>query len=161
MRTRKVVEPKLSEADLQAFGTQLLELDGWRSLRTDPVSDRFRGKGFGEVGMADMLYIRYANNDPYQSHRWAEVLWIEYKRGGRGPKALKREQHQREWQSLEIKRGALVWCAGLDFETTTKGFQEKYVRSVLNRSLRAGSTTGKLVDQLGRSADLQQPKPSA
>jgi len=80
---------KISEADIQRTCSELLEWDGWRALRTDPVSDRatvdairraimgvpelnhvrelilkvikrcVRGKGFGELGMPDHLYIRY------------------------------------------------------------------------------------------------------
>ena len=38
---------------------EYLQLDGWRPIRTDPVSDRARGKGFGELGMPDYLFLRY------------------------------------------------------------------------------------------------------
>jgi hypothetical protein len=37
----------------------MLVQDGWRALKTSPVSRRARGVGFGELGMADYLYIRY------------------------------------------------------------------------------------------------------
>src|ERR1035438_8174822 len=52
------------EALIEAECTKLLEEDGWRALRTDPVSDKAKGKGFGEIGMADHLYIRYAYSNP-------------------------------------------------------------------------------------------------
>src|SRR5271156_70358 len=100
--SRKVAVPKLSEAQIERTCTQFLELDGWRSLKTDPVSRREWAKGFGEPGMADYLYIRY-EPEPYDVHRdvtppadppgstkigwWqpvfecqAEILWIEWKR---------------------------------------------------------------------------------
>lgn len=86
--------PSLRERDIQLACTQLLELDGWRPVRTDPQSERgfiqrcrqrlkqhgqglevyldlilkaiggIRGAGFGEKGMADHLYIRYEREGP-------------------------------------------------------------------------------------------------
>ena len=85
-------------------------------LKTNPCSDRARGKGFGEVGMADCLYIRYLF-DPHDLggvplhkkahlHVAAEVLWIEFKR----PRVGVTAQHQIDWQLTESRRGALVLC---------------------------------------------------
>lgn len=120
-----------SEAVIEAECTKILEEDGWRALRTDPVSDRGRGKGFGELGMADHLYIRY----DIPTREWgvpfpgaAEVLWIEYKSRGGKPKA-----HQLEWQRNERARGALVWCAGVDFPASVEGFVAQYRASGLSR----------------------------
>lgn len=82
----------LLEADIQRTCTDFLVAEGWRHLRTDPVSEAAtvnafrrwiiaspmlthvaglilqglkqcsRSKGFGETGMADDLYIRYHNS---------------------------------------------------------------------------------------------------
>ena len=101
---------KISEADVQQAVVLMLELDGWRSLRTDPVSNRARATGFGEVGMPDYLFIRYL---PPENPRpgapavlvsrpaLAEVLWIEFKAPSKIPKP-----HQLAWHDLERKRGA-------------------------------------------------------
>ncbi len=94
-------KPICSEADVQRAVTDLLQLDGWRAIRTDPTSDRARGKGFGEPGMPDHLYIRYGIL-LYGAE--AEVFWIEFKRKGKKPK-----DHQRDWHDLERRRGALVY----------------------------------------------------
>ncbi len=117
---------KLSEADIQRTCTEFLELDGWRALRTDPCSDRRRAKGFGEIGMADHLYIRYAIMQAF--HPWAEVLWVEYKR----PKG-KATPEQIAWHNAERARGALTWIAGIDFEPTIEGFEAYYRASGLMR----------------------------
>lgn len=102
-----------SEADVQKAVTDLLELDGWRSLRTDPVTDASRGKAFGEFGMPDYLYIRYdlrayeptGPRDVYAviEPPAAAVLWIEFKAKGETPKV-----HQRVWHEAEQARGAMV-----------------------------------------------------
>lgn len=128
------------ERDLERAATDLLGLDGWRSLKTDPVSDRARAKGFGEVGMADWLYIRYLSQ---YSPEWArhliakrrptwmastEVVWIEWKAPGG-----KATQHQLAWIAAERARGALVWLAGVDFPVTLEGFFQHYAASGLMR----------------------------
>lgn len=113
----------LTEAHVQQTVTQFLELDGWRAIRTDPVSDRSRGKGFGEVGMPDMLYLRYQFIGPDSDVNYAgwrltfgpppryagfdpedvQALWIEFKAPGKAAKP-----HQLAWHEAERKRGALV-----------------------------------------------------
>lgn len=84
----------VTEKQLQNTCSEYLELDGWRRIKMDPVSDASRGKGFGELGMSDDIYIRYANDNPYlrtpaglrgdqpdfKPRQWAEVMWIEWKR---------------------------------------------------------------------------------
>jgi len=128
---------KLLEKHIEAACTQLLAHDGWRSLKTDPVSDRKRGKGFGELGMADRLYIRYGPSprDAQRGAEWCpedvELLWIEFKRPG-GVVA----DHQREWHRRERKRGAMTLIAGEDFPATVEGFWEHYQQSGLSRVYR-------------------------
>jgi len=102
---------KISEAHVQQTVVQFLELDGWRAIRTDPVSDRSRGKGFGELGMPDYLFIRYQPEKghcvqfpfPLNQGQIAEVLWTEFKR-----KRGLRKDHQVRWHQAEAARGALV-----------------------------------------------------
>ena len=83
--------PKLTEADIERQCSDLLALDGWRTLKTDPVSRREWGKGFGEKGMADCLYLRYDTRPRFLGSNptpipgpfpYAEVMWIEWKRPG-------------------------------------------------------------------------------
>ena len=134
----------LSEAHIQQTCTEWLELDGWRSLRTDPVSRREWGKGFGEVGMADHLYIRYLvgpRGDPHCKRSQAEVLWIEFKRAYsskvRGPRVTKAAEHQKAWHAVERARGALTLIAGEDFPASIEGFQDWYRKSgLMRRNLR-------------------------
>ena len=128
------------EAVIEAECTKLLEEDGWRALRTDPVSDRGRGKGFGEIGMADHLYIRYSpfikgdrmKFGPFAGQLdcapSAEIAWIEFKRPGEKP-----AKHQIAWHIAERARGALTLIAGEDFPATVAGFAEWYTKSGLRR----------------------------
>jgi hypothetical protein len=139
------VKPKpLSEAHIQNTCTQLLELDGWRALRTDPVSRREWGKGFGELGMADHLYIRYGelgpgNHTPDVIAAGAEVMWIEFKRlkrenRGGGANYTTASQHQKDWHARERARGALTLIAGEDFPASIEGFHAWYRESGLMRT---------------------------
>lgn len=115
----------------EAEATRILEEDGWRALRTDPVSDRGRGKGFGQVGMADHCYFRYS----FPSHPepvWravAEVAWIEFK-SAKGKPTSK----QLEWHRDERARGALTLIAGQDFPASVEGFRDWYRASGLQRN---------------------------
>ena len=123
---------KVSEADIERTCTEWLALDGWRCLKTNPCSDRARGKGFGELGMADCLYIRYVRDSWNPSFR-AEaplcgVMWIEWKRRGSKAKA-----HQTAWHVAERARGALVLVAGKDFPASIEDFQAWYRASGLMR----------------------------
>jgi hypothetical protein len=105
---------RISEADVQKAVVQILELDGWRAIRTDPVSDKSRGKGFGEVGMPDYLFIRYLNGSVLEypgghmvlKRPAAEVLWVEFKRKNGVPRA-----HQVAWHTNENARGGMVRIA--------------------------------------------------
>lgn len=134
MRTQKnkrVPGIKISEADVQQAVVLMLELDGWRSIRTDPVSDRSRGKGFGEIGMPDYLFIRYGPDFraapgirrslvPTDS----DVMWVEFKAAG---KSLK--PHQVTWHSRESARGALIFVVD-----DAVRFRETYKTSGLMRN---------------------------
>ena len=129
--------PRILERDIERTCTDFLELDGWRSLKTDPVSRREWGKGFGEKGMADHLYIRYgrfnnATANPYRKPGAmainAQVLWIEFKR--RGGKAA---AHQKAWHARERARGALTLILGEDCPASIEGFREFYMKSGLAR----------------------------
>ncbi len=105
--------------------TRLLEQDGWRALRTDPVSDRGRGKGFGELGMADHWFGRpLPSAGPYA----VEMLWCEFKAGGN-----KADKHQTEWHFRERARGFQTWIANEDFPATIEGFRSHYANSGLMR----------------------------
>lgn len=126
------------ESEIERDCTQVLIHDGWRPLKTDPVSDRRRGKGFGELGMADYLYIRYqdAVAGITSGRTWttvecranSQVLWIEWKRetGEAAP-------HQLKWHERERANGALTLIAGIDFPATVEGFMEFYAKSGLKR----------------------------
>ena len=138
---KKLTEPSVSEAQIQQACTQMLELDGWRSLRTSPVSNRARGVGFGEPGMADCLYIRYEPETqiPPQHRKpcdysYAQIMWIEWKRLTKSGKPTKAAWHQNAWHALERKRGALTLIAGQDFEASIEEFREWYKTSGLMRN---------------------------
>jgi len=137
---------ELSEAAIARTCSDILILDGWRMLITDPVSDKARGKGFGELGMADRLYIRYFFADEVSNpHRLpasrktqrdcatTQVLWIEWKRTLRG-KPTKPTPQQIAWHAAERARGALTLIAGVDFPATIEGFRAWYAQSGLART---------------------------
>jgi len=136
----------LTEAQIEQTCTEYLAWDGWRALKTDPVSRREWGKGFGELGMADYLYIRYNldwviheavklqapqefdGRDFARRPQFVELIWIEWKRKGG-----KTKLHQTAWHALERRRGALTLIAGVDFEASIEGFQAWYRASGLQR----------------------------
>lgn len=134
----KMGSRKPLERDIEKACSDILALDGWRSLKTDPMSDRKRGKGFGELGMADRLYIRYLgcpHDDTELQNRLnrtrVELAWIEWKREG-GQAA----PHQVAWHMKERSLGALTLIAGQDFPATIDGFCEWYRNSGLARKLK-------------------------
>jgi hypothetical protein len=132
---------KLSESDIERACTDILKLDGWRALKTNPTSDRARGKGFGEIGMADYLYIRYGGvvwSGAFTADGWQlpflgrDVMWIEWK-CPRGKLSIR----QTAWHLAERACGGLTLIAGIDFPATIEGFREWYVtQSGFNRSIR-------------------------
>lgn len=120
-----------SEAAIQGECCQLLIEDGWRVLVTDPVSDKSRGKGFGEVGMADVLFLRPmlpTEERAGMPRPWAQVLWCEFKTGRE-----KARKNQISWHIAERARGFLTWIANEDFPATVEGFREHYAKSGLMR----------------------------
>lgn len=120
----------VSERDIETACTQLMNLDGWRHIVTDPP--RLRGLGVSEPGIPDRLYIRYEGDPKQQFHNWAQstaqVLWVEWKKKGG-----KASQRQSDWIAKERADGALVWLAGLDFPASYDGFKAHYRASGLNR----------------------------
>lgn len=117
-----------SEADIQAECVKFMQEDGWRALRTDPVSDKSRGKGFGELGMADYLFLRADYQKPFGV---GQALWVEFK-ARRGEVA----KHQTDWHAKERARGFMTWIASVDFPASVKGFRERYAASGLMRRQR-------------------------
>ena len=120
-----------SEAMIQKECVKFMEEDGWRHLRTDPVSDKARGKGFGELGMADSLMLRYESEPGTRRRGSAMVVWIEWKSRDGKPK-----KHQIDWHTKERSRGALTWIASVDFPASVEGFRSWYVASRLQRRAR-------------------------
>ena len=123
------------EAEIQRECLNRLERDDWRILVTNPVSDRTRGRGFGEIGMADALAIRYRGYLRIDEHRASktvpesDVMWLEFKRGKGGVLA----KHQRAWHIKERARGALTVIAGEDFPPSVEGWKAWYRASGLMR----------------------------
>jgi hypothetical protein len=123
----------ITEAHVQKSVVDYLQWDGWRAIRTDPVSDRQRGKGFGEIGMPDYLFVRYKPTFRASGMRdirlsmddtVAQVLWIEFKRPGQKPRP-----RQMVWHDAERARGALVLVVD-DFDS----FRQWYSQSRLERT---------------------------
>lgn len=139
--------PRLKEADIQRTCVDFLALDGWRPLKTDPCSDRNRGKGFGEKGMADHLFLRVPDVKEYvlRARRASltrgpfpaasvlaaaqgQILWVEFKRPGTVPTS-----RQHDWHYLERYNGFLTVLAGVDFPADIDGFMAWYRVSGLMR----------------------------
>ena len=126
------MKPKpLSEAQIQEACATMLAYDGWRRVRTD--MKQLRGMGVQEPGMADDLFIRYATMPQWAGEApdfvaLCEAMWIEWK-----SKRGKAGDHQRAWQTLERKRGALVLLAGEDVPASIEGFRDWYKASGLMR----------------------------
>lgn len=133
-------EIRMTEAQIQKTCSDFLAADGWRVLVTNPCSDKARGKGFGELGMADCLYIRYGacRTFVYGGHlSEAAVLWVEYKKLDAKGSTTKPTQHQLDWHRDERTKGALTVIAGIDFPATIEGFQDWYAASGLARKVAA------------------------
>lgn len=164
---------KLTESDIQKTCCEFLALDGWVVRRMEPVSDTstvqqirkamasvampphvrselneiiqkcLRGRGANELGMADVLAIRYrypcrgegcsGKNCGTVDCVTAEVLWIEYKRPGGKVTAT-----QKAWHATERARGALVWVFGEDIQPASiEAFRAHYCASGLARKVKA------------------------
>ena len=124
---RRAPDPDRLEAPIQAECLKILEQDGWRILITNPCSDRSKGKGFGEIGMADAMAIRYSRVRPRDGY--SEVLWIEFKRGKGGLLS----KAQRAWHIRERARGAMTIILGEDCESSVEGWRKWYRASGLQR----------------------------
>ncbi len=135
----------LKESDIARTVRDFLAAQGWRVIVTDPVSDRSRGKGFGEIGMADLLVLRYRPwpVEWHDENGWhpkvqcqAEVIWLELKRIDAKGRTTKATPAQKLWHQAERARGALVWVAGEDFEASIEGFCNFYKASGLMRRVK-------------------------
>lgn len=129
-----------SEADIQEECVKFMQEDGWRALRTDPVSDKSRGKGFGELGMADYLFMRpfYRHPDDSDTLRQntriraaTQTVYVEFK-GRKGVPS----KHQTAWHAMERARGFCTWIASVDFPASVDGFRTHYEASGLMRRAR-------------------------
>jgi len=129
-----------SEANIQQECVKLMQEDGWRALRTDPVSNRSKAKGFGELGMADYQFTRpfYRHNDDSDTRRMntcnraaTQTVWAEFK-ARKGNVA----SHQTDWHNKERARGFLTIIASVDFPASVEGFRNWYEKSGLMRRMR-------------------------
>lgn len=126
-----------SELDIECAIVDLLALDDWRCFKMEHQFSEKKRKSVGENGMPDRLCIRYGfcqyvEDGPAQ--RAAEVIWLELKRLDKRGKSTKVAQHQKDWHTLERKRGGLVLVAGQDFPASIEGFKEWYKTSGLMRN---------------------------
>jgi hypothetical protein len=117
------------EALIELECARFMAEDGWRGLKTNPVSRKSRGAGFGEPGMADFEFIRPAlPGFPGAAHRsqeaWCQLLWIEFKAGKKGA-----QKHQLEWHAKERALGFVTLIANEDFPATIDGFKNWYEKS--------------------------------
>lgn len=125
------------EADIERDCTNILIQDGWDALKTNPVSRRSRGAGFGTLGMTDHEFRRPAFTARYTMahegptiaiHALCELLFVEWKSED-GENA----RHQIEWQDNMRRKGFLVIAAKRDFPATVEGFCNWYENSGLKR----------------------------
>ena len=142
----KATKPLLKEREIAKTCSDFLELDSWRPIKMEPISRREWGKGTGEAGQPDYLYIRYRYRSvavmghrfgcpcchgPYTRMADVDVLWVEWKSPTGKPKP-----HQLAWHRAERARGALTLIAGVDFPATFEGFRDFYQKSGLARRVK-------------------------
>lgn len=128
---RKRRAPQPLERDINKGIRDILELDGWRIVMMETVSDHERRRYFGEPGMPDMLCLRYCvmpKEVPIDARILADVLWIEGKR-----RTGKVAANQADWHRAERRRGAITVIAKQDFDATIEGFFSWYGTSGLMR----------------------------
>lgn len=153
-------KPDQAEKRTQDGVTALLEIDGWRPLRTDPISERgfakriaarlskhptlarlagpimevvsscIRATGFGDPGMPDYLYIRYVRRNQDHPPSATPSGVAELLWIEYKAPSKTPKPHQVAWHLAERRRGALVLVID-DFDK----FREWYRDSGLNRSL--------------------------
>lgn len=123
--------PRVAEKDLEQAVRDYLEFDGWRCFHFEQVWAEERKRTFGELGMPDLLCIRY--EIPFHVPKvgpLSEVMWIEMKtEGGRAA------GHQKLWHIHERKLGALTVIAGEDFPPTFDGFLKWYDAAGFRRKM--------------------------
>ena len=119
--------PRVTEAQLAKQVKDFLEIDGWRVFRMEPLSNVIQKRYSAELGCPDLLALRYARRGTLGLRISPDILWLEIKRRGKKP-----AKHQSEWHARERALGAEVWVVD-DFDF----FREGYVKSGLNRSIRA------------------------
>jgi hypothetical protein len=134
----KPISDLVLERDLQLACEGLLQYDGWRILHFEQNFSERKRKVVGEAGAPDTLAIRYDINglmgkwlrwqDGYGDPTISHVVWIEWKR----PKGIK-SAAQKIWHRAERERGAVIWVAGEDFQTTYESFKDFYETSWLCR----------------------------
>ena len=120
-------KPKMLEKHVVEAVTEFMRIDGWRPIKMEPLSKW--GKGSGELGMPDYLFLRYKYADVPTNWPWVtlcEHFWIEFKRPGAKPKP-----HQVSWHVTEQANGALVRTVD-DFDA----FRRWYMASGLARKVR-------------------------
>lgn len=118
---------KIKESDIQKAVMDYLQLDGWRVFHFEYGFDERSKKTHGELGMPDLLCIRYLTSNRLVL-AGAAVLWIELK-----SLTGKHRSEQIVWRKAEAERGGLVWCAGMDFDPTIDAWLKFYRKSGLNR----------------------------
>jgi hypothetical protein len=132
---KRFAAPKTTEAQIQEACCRILELDGWRRVRTD--LKQLRGLGVQEKGMADDLFIRYialpdwVHEPSLDFVALGQIMWIEWKKLTSRGRSTKAAQHQQDWHTLERKRGALTLIAGENFPASIEGFRDFYKKSGL------------------------------
>ena len=125
----------LREAAIQEECIRFMAEDGWTAMVTTPVSDKGRGIGFGELGMADVQFRRPLHGSrafpvtiPVAAAYECQLLSVEFKAGRE-----KLKKHQEAWHTNERARGFMTWKANEDFQATVEGFSCYYRESGLMR----------------------------
>ena len=117
---------KLSEADVVKQVEDFLTAHGWRAFNTGYGEIRRGERVVGTVGeeyMPDRQYVRY------KTGHYAELLWIEFKRGkSKGDSGGRLSKGQRKWIAEERLRGAT--CLVVD---SLVEFRDFYRREFGNR----------------------------
>lgn len=125
--------PSISEKQIEEAVCAFLEIDGWRSVVTDPK--HVRGLGVSEKGIPDRLFLRYGPtrntpDDCIERAMYAQAMWVEFKAPGKLPR-----HDQVVWHQMERSVGGLVLVVD-DFDR----FRDWYLASGLARRVRKPST---------------------
>lgn len=122
------------ERELLASIDNIMGWEGWRIWKLETVRDKERGRGFGEPGMADRLYLRPTGK---RGASFAcEALYVEGKRvRSDRPSATKAQAHQQLWHAAERASGFRTVILGQDCEATFDGFFRWYGEAGLFRRM--------------------------